>query len=112
MRYHDQAMKTFVEKGLLYDRYGALLTPHQREIYEEAVYHDLSLSEIAERHGVSRQSVSDLLNRTTKIMTEYEDKLGLVARFAKIEALCDELERVSAERTVGTLVRKLRKEIM
>lgn len=102
-------MKTFVEKGLLYDRYGALLTPHQRELYEEAVYHDLSLAEIAERHGVSRQGVSDLLNRATKTMTEYEEKLGLVARFAKIEALCDELDAANPD--AQKLTRKIRKEL-
>ena len=102
-------MKTFVEKGLLYDRYGVLLTPHQRELYEEAVFHDLSLAEIAERHGVSRQGVSDLLNRATKTMTEYEKKLGLVARFAKIEALCDELD--AAYPAARNLTRKIREEL-
>ena len=102
-------MKTFVEKGLLYDRYGVLLTPHQRELYEEAVYHDLSLAEIAERHGVSRQGVSDLLNRATKTMTEYEEKLGLVTRFAQIEALCDELD--AAHPDARELTRKIREEL-
>ena len=99
-------MEKFVEKGLLYDRYGALLTEHQREIYEEAVYHDLSLSEIAERHGVSRQSVSDLLNRTTGILTDYEAKLGLVKRFAQIDAACDELD--AAHPDVRRMTRKIR----
>ena len=90
-------MQTIVEKGLLYDRYGALLTAHQREIYEEAVYHDLSLAEIAERHGVSRQGVSDLLNRVTKTLMGYEERLGLVRRFSEIEALCEQLEQSPAD---------------
>ena len=42
-------MEKIVEQGLLYDFYGELLTPHQRRIYEDAVFNDLSLSEIALR---------------------------------------------------------------
>ena len=48
-------MEKIVEQGLLYDFYGELLTEHQRKIYEDAVYNDLSLSEIAEMQGISRQ---------------------------------------------------------
>ena len=104
-------MEKFVEKGLLYDRYGVLLTAHQRAIYEEAVFHDLSLSEIAERHGVSRQSVSDLLNRATKTMAEYEEKLGLVRRFGAIETLCDELDAVEAP-AVSKLTEAIRSALL
>ena len=102
-------MEKFVEKGLLYDRYGVLLTPHQRELYEEAVYHDLSLAEIAERHGVSRQGVSDLLNRATKTMEAYEEKLRLVRRFSRIEALCDELDAAFPD--TRKMTRKIRENL-
>ena len=47
-------MEKIVEQGLLYDYYGELLTEHQKKIYEDAVYQDLSLSEIAEEAGISR----------------------------------------------------------
>ena len=56
-------MEKIVEQGLLYDFYGELLTEHQRKIYEDAVYNDLSLSEIAEMQGISRQGVHDLIKR-------------------------------------------------
>ncbi len=77
-------MEKIVEQGLLYDFYGALLTGHQQRIYEEAVYENLSLNEIAEQEGISRQAVHDLIRRTTRQMQQYEDKLGMIRRFQKL----------------------------
>lgn len=76
-------MEKIFEQGLLYDFYGELLTPHQRAIYEDAVYNDMSLSEIAEEQGISRQGVHDLIKRCDKILIDYESKLHLVERFAR-----------------------------
>ena len=61
-------MDKIFEKGLLYDFYGDLLTSHQQKIYEDAVYGDLSLGEIAEQAGISRQGVHDLIRRCDKIL--------------------------------------------
>lgn len=69
---------------LLFDFYGEMLTTGQRETYEEHVMEDLTVSEIAQNRGVSRQAVSDLIKRTEKILEGYENKLGLVARFQRI----------------------------
>ena len=44
-----------VEQGLLYDFYGELLTKHQQSVYEDVVFNDLSLSEIADEQGITRQ---------------------------------------------------------
>ena len=74
-------MEKIVEQGILYDFYGPLLTEHQQEIYEACVYEDLSLAEAAERFGVSRQNIHDLLKRCDKSLKEYEERLGLIARF-------------------------------
>ena len=52
-------MEKIVQQGMLYDFYGELLTEHQKQIYESYVYENLSLSEIAEEEGVSRQAVHD-----------------------------------------------------
>ncbi len=76
-------MEKIFQQGLLYDFYGELLTEHQRSIYEDAVYNDMSLSEIAQEHGISRQGVHDLIRRCDKILVDYEAKLHLVAKFAK-----------------------------
>ncbi len=74
----DQVMEKIVRQGMLYDLYGELLTEHQRVIYGELVNDDLSLSEIAEIHGITRQGVHDLIHRCDKILEGYEDKLHLL----------------------------------
>ena len=61
----------------LWDLYAPLLTERQREITTMYFEYDLSLGEIAEQKGVSRQSVSDCLNKSRKQLIEYEEKLGL-----------------------------------
>ena len=66
-------MERIVEQGLLYDFYGELLTEHQRRIYEDVVFHDLSASEIAREQGISRQGVHDLVRRCDRILEEYEE---------------------------------------
>ncbi len=76
-------MEKIFEQALLYDFYGELLTEHQRNIYEDAVFNDMSLGEIAQEQGISRQGVHDLIKRCDKILQEYESKLHLVERFEK-----------------------------
>ena len=85
-------MDRIVERGILYDFYGELLTEHQKKIYEELVYNDLSLSEIADEYNISRQGVHDLIKRCDKILEGYEDKLHLVMKFEKIRASLKEIE--------------------
>lgn len=60
----------------LWDIYNPLLTLHQREITNLYFNYDLSLAEIAEQKGVSRQSVSDCLCKCRKLLEEYEEKLS------------------------------------
>ena len=71
-RRSDENMEKIVEQGLLYDFYGELLTGHQQEIYESVVYENLSLGEIAEAKGISRQAVHDIVKRCDKILLGYE----------------------------------------
>lgn len=78
----DQLEKIY-KQTMLFDFYGELLTEHQKQVYEDAVYNDLSLSEIAETYGISRQGVHDLIKRCDKLLQGYEDKLHLIERFGK-----------------------------
>ncbi len=59
----------------LWDAYGALLTETQREICEKYYLYDLSLSEIAEEKGISKQAVSDALKTSRELLDFYEEKL-------------------------------------
>ena len=88
-------MERIVEQGLLYDFYGELLTGHQRKIYEDVVYNDLSLTEIAQENGISRQGVHDLVRRCNHLLQEYEDKLHLVERFMRIRSRVEQLKQLT-----------------
>ena len=67
---------------MLLDFYGELLTEKQREYFDLHYNEDLSLAEIAQSEGVSRQSVWDIIRRAEETMRRFEEKTGLVARFA------------------------------
>ena len=84
-------MEKIVQQGLLYDFYGQLLTAHQQKIYEQAVYENLSLNEIAEQEGISRQAVHDLIRRATDLMKGYEKKLGMIRRFYSMREAAEQL---------------------
>ena len=112
-------MNEILEQALLYDFYGELLTSHQKEIYEQFVL-DLSLSEIAEDAGISRQGVHDLIKRCNKTLEGYETKLHLVEKFLSIkekvhrmnELLEKEDVRNSGEDQLIQEIRKISGEII
>ena len=103
-------MKKIVEQGLLYDFYGELLTEHQKEIYEAAVYNDMSLTEIAEENGISKQGVHDLIKRCTNTLQGYEDRLHMIRRFEAIKAEAMALDSI-AEDTENALSDELRERL-
>lgn len=76
-------LEKFNRMALLQDFYGRLLTPRQQRVFELYYDQNLSLGEIAEEYGISRQAVYDLLRRTEKSLESYEDRLGLVAKFTE-----------------------------
>lgn len=84
-------MEEKVRLGYLYDFYGELLTEHQKKIYEDYILNDLSLSEIAEDEGVSRQAVHDIIKRCNKALSDYEEKLHLLDRFMNIKKKAEDI---------------------
>ena len=90
-------MEKIVEQGLLYDFYGELLTKHQQSVYEDVVFNDLSLSEIADEQGITRQGVHDLIRRCDRTLLGYEEKLGLIAKFQKTKEKVTEIHRLTEE---------------
>lgn len=70
---------------MLYDFYGELLTERQQEFFDLYYNEDLSLAEIAENYGISRQGVRDVIVRAEGIMTEMEDKTGIIRRFHQMQ---------------------------
>lgn len=86
-----------VTLSILYDFYGELLSDHKRQIFEDYVLNDLSLSEIAIEQKISRQGVYDIVKRCTQELKEYELKLSLVSRFKSIKDKLSEIKGIVSD---------------
>lgn len=107
----NNAMEKLELKGMLYDFYGELLTEHQKAIYEDAVFNDFSLSEIADEHGISRQGVHDIIKRCDKALLEYEAKLHLVDKFSKIKEKIREINELTDDNRIKKLSNEIIEEL-
>lgn len=76
---------------MLYDFYGDLMTERQKEFYDLYYNEDLSLAEIAENYGITRQGVRDIIIRGEAMLQNMEEKTGLIKRHQLIQ---DALEKV------------------
>lgn len=90
-------MEEKIEQAYLYDFYGELLNEHQRRIYEDFVFNDLSLGEIANEEGISRQGVHDMIKRCTRTLEGYEEKLHLIAKFQKAKEMVGQIHALTGE---------------
>ena len=83
---------------MLFDFYGDVLTDRQKEFYDLYYNEDLSLGEIAENYGITRQGVRDVIVRAEAVLTELEDKTGLIKRFhtmrPKLEQVAQDADRM------------------
>lgn len=114
-------MEKIARQVFLYDFYGDLLTDHQKKVYEDVVLNDMSLSEIAEEQGITRQGVHDLVKRCDRILLGYEEKLHLVERFRKtkedvlkIRSLANgdtELDREKADQEIVRIADQIMDEL-
>jgi len=80
------ALDTLQARGrtlALYERYGPLLTEHQREVIDLYLRRDWSLAEIAAHEKTSRAAVHDIVRRSTRSLLDYEKRLGLLAESAR-----------------------------
>ena len=82
--------------AMLYDFYGDLLTPRQKEFYDLYYNDDLSLAEIAENYGITRQGVRDIIVRAEKALEDLEEKTGLIQRYHRTRAAVASLHQQKA----------------
>ena len=101
-----------IELAWLTAFYGGLLTDKQRQVLTLHCEEDLSLAEIAQEAGVSRQGVHDMLTRAAQRLFDMEEKLGMAARFRRMEegleacrALLQEKRYDEAVGVIDTLIR-------
>ena len=102
------------EMALLFDTYGGMLTDKQRECFDMRYNQDLSLGEIAEIQGVSRQAVFDNLTRTEALLRRMEENIGCVKRDKLVRQATEELSAVatvldaSSDPAAAALTRRIR----
>lgn len=105
----DFIMDKIYEQTLLYDFYGELLNEHQKNVFEDAVFNDLSLSEVAEVHGITRQAAHDLIRRVTKTLQGYEEKLHMIGRFKRIEEIAAKIKELAGDTAGNRRLSEIRK---
>ena len=97
--------------GFLLDFYGEVLSERKRLVMDYYYNDDLSLGEIAEEIGISRQGVRDLIKKAGEELCFYEEKLRMAARFQRIQEEANELllllEQANAEESVCRMAREL-----
>lgn len=86
-----------LKQAYLYDFYGELLNEHQRRIYEDFVFNDLSLGEIAGEEGITRQGVADMVKRCGKKLEHYEEKLHLVQKFLSVKSDVEKIHTLTEQ---------------
>ena len=79
--------------AMLFDFYGDVLTDRQKEFYDLYYNEDLSLGEIAENYGITRQGVRDVIVRAEAILTDLEDKTGLIKRFHTMKQQLEQVQK-------------------
>lgn len=84
-------MEKRIRLSMLYDLYGTLLTDKRSQALRLYLEEDLSLSEIAESMGISRQAVHDSILRAENSLEQYEQALGLQALLARQEHMLSRL---------------------
>ena len=82
------------EMGYLLDFYGEVLTPKQREMLRQYYNDDLSLSEIGENFGITRQGARDTIKHGETTLKELEAKVGFAARYRRVQEKLEELEQM------------------
>lgn len=91
----------------LLERYGDLLTDHQREVLEEYYFEDLSMNEIADNYGVSKAAISDLIRRTCDTLEKYENSLHLVSVYNELETLSLKMNEKNVDKDLTDLLDKI-----
>lgn len=94
---NTDALSHRVELSLLFDFYGSLLKENKREIFEDYVLNDYSLSEIAAERGMSRQGVHDTVKRCSKELERYEEILHLIEKFRKTKEHVNQIHEIAMD---------------
>jgi predicted DNA-binding protein YlxM (UPF0122 family) len=99
-------LDAIAEISILYDFYGSLLPPKQREIFRLYYEDNLSLGEIAEEYGLTRQGIHETVKRGEKKLRDFEKRLGLIRKFNQEKQTVDKLKR-----DIDQLIQKRKEDV-
>lgn len=100
-----------LEFVMLLDCYGELLTEHQKNIMELYYCEDLSLAEISEPLGITRQAVQNMLRRAEKVLLNYEEKLGFAKRLEAMRCCFGNIRSAAAGLDDASLKLRIENEV-
>jgi predicted DNA-binding protein YlxM (UPF0122 family) len=83
------------ELSILFDFYGDLLSERKKHIFNDYILNDLSLAEVAENEGISRQGVFDAIKNCEKSLLNYENALHLAEKYKTASRICDEIASIA-----------------
>lgn len=95
-----------LEMSFLLDFYGEVLSERRRNVMSMYYNEDLSLAEIADEIGISRQGVRDLIKKSEEELSMLEEKLGLAKKFERVKACADRLEAILTENDISDELRR------
>ena len=101
-----------LEIGFLLDFYGDVLSERKRTVLDLYYNDDLSLAEVAEEIGISRQGVRDLIRKAGEELSFYEEKLGLAKRFREAQECAEELLLLLERAEVDPSIRKTAERLL
>ncbi len=104
-------MDKLVKRAVLFDHYGDLLNDKQKRIVEYTVSDDMSLSEIGEEEGITRQAASDLLKRADERLLEFEEKLGMIKKNENIRACLKRIRQNDPGPDIERELQEIEKEL-
>ena len=107
-----------IEISMLWQIYGALLTEKQKEYIDYYYNEDLSLAEIAQNDGITRQGVRDIIKKGEKKLFEYEEKLLFMKKTINQEKLVqhilvnlNKIQKDSSDEKVSNILEEVKKEL-
>lgn len=89
---------------ILYDFYSELLSEKQRDYFEDYYFNNLSLGEISENIGVSRNAVHKCIKRVESELYNFEDKLNLYKKMKKINDIVDDIDDVNLRNKIKNIL--------
>ncbi|MBR3697781.1 MAG: putative DNA-binding protein [Clostridia bacterium] len=111
-------MEDNVKISILLETYGKLLTKKQYNLLDNYYNNDLSLSEIAEIEGITRQAVRDNLKKGENKLFEYEEKLGIMKKTImqekSISSILSEISKIrdkASDEEIATILEDVKKKL-